>query len=151
QLSVEHVLGGTLKIKVDGRYQVVAWRCFLFFQLSHFPAEAVDDDTLETVLAAKDVVVLALQTCLSDLITRPEIHKLRRRQLRFGHFTDITQRMCCQFAARVAPSRLKFNADFRQFVPMRFHKRNVGYSYVFLQQDGTERRLATAAIDSLEE
>src|SRR5207247_1581985 len=106
--------------------------------------EAVNDHTLETVLAAKHVVVLALQPCLPYLISGSEIHKLRGHQLRFGDFTDITQRVRCKFSARVTPSRLQFDTDFRQLVPMRFDKCDVRYGYVFLQQDGTECRLAMA-------
>ena len=77
---------------------------------------AVDDDALESVLAAKHRVVLPLQTGLSDLIARLEVHKLRRRQFVFGYFTDIAERVRGKFALGITPPRLEFDTDFRQFV-----------------------------------
>src|SRR5262245_17090612 len=47
QLSIEHVLGGTLQIKVDGGYEIVAGNRILFLQLSHLAAETVNNHPLE--------------------------------------------------------------------------------------------------------
>ena len=46
-------------------------------ELTNLLAETVDDDAFESVLSNEDVVVLALETRLADLIAGFEIHELR--------------------------------------------------------------------------
>ena len=149
--SAEAIFRGVLQIEIDCRDEIVPGDRRLFFELSHLPAEAVHDNSLESVFTDEQVVVFALEPCFSDLISGLEIDELIRRKLGFGHFTDIAHRVRCDFVFHVPAARLEFHGDFRQFVAVCFHECDVTDGDVLFQDDWAKFRLAAFAVDAVQQ
>ena len=58
----------TLQIQVDCRDEIVSGNGFLYSQLTHLAAAAVDDDALESIFADEHIIVFPLESGLADLI-----------------------------------------------------------------------------------